>query len=405
MRFLLINHIENALHSLRMNRSRTVLTIIGLTVGVASITAILALAGGVTSVVDHQISSIGGNIAVIRPGAQQSIADNLSDVISNNFYRASTLSENDLATLERQYPDLDVAPIMMFNSTLKSARRQTTNTQVIATTPALEKTTRLVMDRGQFIDSTTNDYTAVVGSALAVNLFGTDNPLGQNFEIHGQTFTVIGVLKAVDNPFNYDGADFDNAMIIDLAAGKNIYSGRAQIQQFTIKSSSPAALKEAVPSIKKTLLESHGENDFSIVVGRDIALATNGMFVALASVLSAIAAISLVVGGIGVMNIMLVGVAERTREIGIRKSVGASSFTIVVQFLVEAVLMSIGGGILGFTLGIVAAFVATTQFYFMPVINWQIAGIALATSLVIGVIFGIYPAIRAARKNPIDSLR
>lgn len=405
MRFLLLDHIDSAFYSLKMNRSRTALTILGLTVGIASITAILVLAGGVTSIVDRQIESIGGNVAVIRPSSQASLSTSIADAVSSSFYRTSTLTDGDLKAIQTGYPSLDVAPIMSMTASLTSDVHKVKNAPILATTPDVTATSHLPIDIGQFIDSTTNDSTAVVGADLAVDLFGTNNPLGRSFQLHGQDFTVIGVLKKIDNPFNYDGIDYDNTMIIDFNAGKALHGGYAQIQQITIKAASAKQLQQDKAGIDALLLKHHGERDFSIIVGHDIAVATNGMFIALASIMGAIAAISLVVGGIGVMNVMLVSVAERTREIGIRKAVGASGATIVIQFLVEAILMSIAGGILGYASGIVVAFVATTQLYFTPVVTWQSAVIALSVAIGTGIIFGLYPALRAARRNPIESLR
>jgi len=405
MKFLLANHIDNAIYSLKTSRLRTFLTVLGLTIGVASITAIMTLSGGVTAVIDKQVSEIGGNIAVVRPGGGSSFTDNLTDIVSGNFYRASTLTEADVSSLQEGFPKLQVAPIMTMNATLKSTKYQVENANILATTPALLKTTPLKIDVGQFIDTTTDNMTAVVGADLAVKLFGTTSPLGQTFDLHGHSFTIIGVLQAFNNPFNYDGVDFDNSMVVNLDAGKLLHNGFAQIQQLTIKAPSSSALDSTLPKISATLKENHGEHDFTVVAGKDIATMTSGLFRAVTSVMSAIAAIALVVGGIGVMNIMLVGVAERTREIGIRKSVGASSGTIVMQFLVEAILMSIAGGIIGYAAGLVIAFVATTQLYFVPVVTWQSAVAALVVALGVGVIFGLYPAVRAARKNPIESLR
>ncbi len=389
-----------------MNRTRTILTTTGLMIGVASITTILSLAGGVTSVVNQQITSIGGNVAVIRPGERKALVNNFTDLANANRYSTSTLTESDLDALVNADPTLDIAPIMTLNATLHADNKHSIgNAEILATTPALEKTTHIPLDQGQFIDTTTADNTAVVGTQLAIDLFGTTNPLGQTFTLHGENFTVIGVLKKYNNPFNYDGVNYDNVMVVSLNAGKMLHEGYAQIQQFTIHAPTAEQLKKALPGVKKLLIDRHGEQDFSIIVGKDIAVSTNDLFIVVASVMSAIAAISLIVGGIGVMNIMLVGVAERTREVGIRKAVGASNGTIVAQFMVEALLMSLGGGILGFTLGIVLAFSIGTQLYFTPVVTWENAVIALGTSVVIGVLFGLYPALRASRKDPIESLR
>ena len=165
-------------------------------------------------------------------------------------------------------------------------------------------------------------------------------------------------------------------------------------------------MQQIATSVSSRLLQAHGgEKDFSIAVGQDIGKPTNQLFVALTQVMTAIAAISLFVGGIGIMNIMLVGVAERTREIGIRKAVGASNASIVSQFLIESLMMSLIGGLIGYFTGYVLAFIISTQLYFAPAFTWQVAAIALVMALCVGLIFGIFPALKAARKDTIESLR
>jgi ABC-type antimicrobial peptide transport system permease subunit len=182
--------------------------------------------------------------------------------------------------------------------------------------------------------------------------------------------------------------------------------GVLQIQQINVRSDSIESLNQVIIEINKTLLKNHlNQADFTVLSGEQIAQPTNQLFYAIAGMTTAIAAISLLVGGIGIMNIMLVSVAERTREIGIRKALGASNYDIVAQFLIESLALSLGGGALGYILGYLVAFGISTFLTFDPIFTWQIAGIAIGVSLVIGTLFGLYPAIRAARKDPISALR
>jgi len=195
-------------------------------------------------------------------------------------------------------------------------------------------------------------------------------------------------------------------VIIDLEDGRDLIQGTSQIQQINVQSQSVEHLSGIITNINKALLKNHfGQADFTVLSGNEIAQPTSSIFTALAGVSVAIAAISLIVGGVGIMNIMLVSVAERTREIGIRKALGATNGDIVSQFLIESLALSIGGGITGYIVGYILAFFVSTFLTFDPVFNWEIAGIALAVSLVIGTVFGLYPAIRAASKDPIVSLR
>jgi ABC-type antimicrobial peptide transport system permease subunit len=262
------------------------------------------------------------------------------------------------------------------------------------------------MKSGQFLDEVTDNNTAVVGEQLAIDLFGTDRPISSTFTIRGQTFTVIGVIKNSANPINYNNVDLNHAAVVSFAQGKLFHQSRAQIQQIDVLSKPGISTETMNTAIHTTLLKTHlGEKDFSIVSGKEIGKPTNELFKAMTAVMTAIAAISLVVGGIGIMNIMLVGVAERTREIGIRKAVGASNGDIVIQFLMESLIIGFVGGFLGYITGYALAFAVSTFLYFPPAFTWPIVAAAFGMALFVGVIFGIYPAARAARKDTIESLR
>jgi ABC-type antimicrobial peptide transport system permease subunit len=407
MRFLLINHIQNAYQSLRSNRMRSYLTMLGVTIGVASITTILALSAGASKVVSDQVDALGGNIAVIRPGTPAK--DPFSGLVAagpQHDYAASTLTEYDLSLISSINSVAAAAPLMLLGGTVRADTTAPDYTPIIATTPELATISDLQVQEGQFLDNNIKQNAAVVGPQLSINIFGTENSIGKTFTIRGTTFTVIGILKRADNPINYNAIDFDHAAIIGMTSGKLLNQGVSQIQQINVRSDSVADLDKTIIGINKKLSESHkGEADFSVLSGEQIAQPTSQLFFAIAGVTAAIAAISLLVGGIGIMNIMLVSVSERTREIGIRKALGASNSDISAQFLIESLAISIGGGISGYLTGYALAFVISTFLTFDPILSWQIAAIAMGVSLVMGTVFGLYPAFRASRKDPIDSLR
>jgi ABC-type antimicrobial peptide transport system permease subunit len=220
-------------------------------------------------------------------------------------------------------------------------------------------------------------------------------------------FTVIGILDRLNKPINYNNVDFDQAAIINLKSGKDFNQGIASIQQINVRATSTDKLPEVLRQVDEVLTKNHsGEKDFVVLSGETLARPSNNLFAAVAATLTTVAAVSLVVGGIGIMNIMLVSVTERTREIGIRKALGASNGHIVWQFLIESLAISIAGGIAGYITGYIIAFaISRSMLTFDPVFEWAIVGQVLGISLIVGLLFGLYPAIKAARKDPIEALR
>lgn len=407
MKLLILNHIQNARQSLRSNRLRSALTMVGIAIGVASITAILSLGDGASKIVGDQVTALGGNIAVVRPGrGSDSPLKDLSKVPVGQNFTASTLTATDVSYIQNIEHVKAVAPIMTLSGSVKANSTAPPETTIVATTPEFATISDLKIQSGQFLDPNVDANTAVVGPQLAVNIFGTEDAIGKTVNVRGQVFTVIGVLKRADDPINYNGVDLDNAVILNLDSARELNQGALQIQQINVRSDSVDSLGQVIIDMNKTLLKTHfGEADFSVLSGDQIAQPTSQLFTAIAGATTAIAAISLLVGGIGIMNIMLVSVAERTREIGIRKALGASNGDIVAQFLIESLALGIGGGLGGYILGYLTAFVISNFLTFDPVFTWQIAAVALGVSLIVGTIFGIYPAVRAARKDPISALR
>lgn len=408
MRLLLLNHISVARESLRRNRLRTTLTTLGITLGVACITVVLALSFGAVTLIQNQVDTLGGNIMVLRPDNNKPIHD-LRDVIiplGGDSFTVSSLTERDYKTITDLEGVAEAAPLMSVAGSVTSSNNKSTGAPIVATTPTLATISDLKIQDGQFIDNITNQTTAVIGHQLSVDMFGTDQSIGQVFKIRGQQFTVIGVLKPVNDSINYNNLNINNAAIISLDSGKSFNQGIAQIRQINIKAKNPAQIPELSKQITKIISDNHGgEHDFSLLTGKEISRPTSSLFTIIGLTAAIISTVSLIIGGIGIMNIMLANVAERTREIGIRKAVGASDYHITFQFLIEALVMSVSGGIIGFLLGYAIALLLSTFLPFSPGFSWQVPVVSIGTSVIVGILFGLYPALRAARKNPIEALR
>ena len=403
---LFFNHIENAVQSVRSNRLRSFLTVIGIAIGIASVTAILALGAGARTIVSKQVDDLGGTIAVVRPGqVDVSLSKNLNQM-AGAHYASSTLTKKDLSSIEEIPHVSAAAPIMTLQGAIKAGDRAATDANIIATTPALEQINQLPVLDGQFLDPDLMDTTAVVGYQLAIDLFGTEQVIGKTASVRGEIFTIIGILKRVNEPVNFSLVDFDRSIFIGFNSGILQNQGTAHIQQINLQVDSVSSLNSVTTEVNKTLLKNHlGQADFTVLSGDAISQPNSQLFKVVTGVSVAIAIISLIVGGVGIMNIMLVSVAERTREVGIRKAMGASNGSIVAQFITESLLLSTIGGAAGYTIGYLLAFATSIFLAFDPVFSWEIAATALIVSLVTGTVFGAYPAIKAARKDPITALR
>jgi len=406
MRLLIGEHFRTAVASLRRSRTRTVLTMVGIAIGVASITTILALAAGVSNILSKQVKDLGGNVAVVRP-AQQAIGfSDFGNAMPQTAFTTSPITERDLALIRENKLVEKAAPIMTLGGSVHSKTHTPKRATIVATTPEFISITPLSFSDGEFMDGSTLENTAVLGNQLALDLFGTDKALGKTFSVRGQSFTVIGVLKQQNEPVNINNIDYDQSVMISFESGKLFNNGAAQIQQINIRAKDNVENTRLRDDIQAMLVRNHdNQADTQTLIGSEISDSTNAFFRIVKVVMSAIAGISLLVGGIGIMNIMLVSVAERTREIGLRKAVGASNQMIVMQFMIEALIISVLGGTLGYIAGYVIAFAISIFLPYDPTFNWFIACAAGVLSVGAGVIFGLYPAVRAARKDPIESLR
>lgn len=406
MRFLFPDHYRTAKQSLLRARVRTLLTITGVAIGIASITAILALSEGVSTTLNRQVAALGERVAIIRPIQPGADISDLSNPTPSNAYSTSPIEERDLESISQLPQTESAAPLMSISGAVSSNDATPKRSYILATSPSFEPINDLQINEGQFIDSVTTQNTTVIGAQLSIELFGTEQSIGRQFQIRGQTFTVIGILKRTNAPINHNNIDLDYTAIIDLESGKLFNGGVAQIQQIDVRAKPGTDMTTFSSQLERTLETNHGGfRDTKVYTGTEITEPTSNLFLFVTATMAIIASISLLVGGVGIMNIMLVGVSERTREIGLRKAVGASNMTVVSQFMIESMIISLLGGFIGFVLGYLLAFIVSMFIPYDPGFSLEIVGWAFLLSIGVGVFFGLYPAIRASRKDPIESLR
>lgn len=407
MSFLLAEHFRLAKQSFRSSRMRTFLTVLGITIGVACVTTILALSDGVLATLRSQTEGTEGSLIVVRPGPAINLSlQTASDPTSTFRFSVSTLRNSDAELIESLSDVKEVSPLMTLIGDTKRSDTVIKNTTVVATNPGLLEFNGFDLNDGEFIDSQGNLNTATIGAQLALDLFGTKSPIGQTFIFKGETFTVTGLLDRVSTPVSVNGFDTDRSVFISLDQGEELINSDAQLQQINVLASASADPKDVAQDITDRLRSSHhGDEDFHVLYGQNIVNSQNALYQSMAGVLIAVASISLVVGGVGIMNIMLVNVSERTREVGLRKAVGASNQNILSQFIIESLGMSLIGGLAGVALGYLAAFIVTIFIPFDPSYTWQVSLLSLGVALTTGVLFGLYPAIKASQKDPIISLR
>ena len=415
-----ILNLQVALRALTRNKLRSALTMLGIIIGISAVITLVSVGQGVQTVVAEQMESIGSNLLFVLPGE---LGANQSSV-KNNFIRSanlSTLTLGDALALNDRARLPDVAAVTPEFIAVGTVVRGNDNTQtsISGVIPVFAIVRDFFPVIGRFIeerDLQANARVAVLGQTVMEKLFsaGTD-PVGQTIKINRIPFRVIGVMEEKGGT---SFSDEDDVVFIPLTTAQTrIFGGRTLAGDYGVsviyaQAADEDRMEAARAQITRVLRQRHGliystdNNDFSVLTQSDVSAVLGNLTAILTAFLGLIAAVSLVVGGIGVMNIMLVSVTERTREIGLRKAVGAKRRHILGQFLIEAMMLSLVGGIIGVTLGAAGSLVASTA---MEGLNMYTSAktIAVATgfSAAVGLFFGIYPAFRASRLNPIDALR
>ena len=408
-----ISILKTALSSLGANKLRTILALLGIVIGVAAVIATMAVGRGAQDAVTENIEALGTNLLFVRPG------DASIQGIFGGQGSATTLTLDDAYSLVDPLfaPSAEeVAPEISTNGQVV-AGRENTFAQILGVTPEYLTVRNNNLASGQFISPVhvqNNSEVAVLGSRLAETLFGFRDPTGQNIRIGGRRFTIIGVLESKGG----GGQSIDDQVLVPITtayyrlASVRTPQGGVSVQSINVQVTDVDKMDQATLEVSTVLRLRHritGDDDFTVSSQQDTIETLEDTQDTFVVFLAAIAGISLLVGGIGVMNIMLVSVTERTREIGIRKAMGAKRRDIQFQFITEATLLSIGGGGVGLLLGWLASNILDGKTLgdqtFQTSFSGDIALLALAVSAAIGLFFGIYPAVRAARLHPIEALR
>jgi putative ABC transport system permease protein len=393
------------LQALSRNRMRSALTMLGIVIGVAAVIATLAIGQGARSAVQSQISALGANVLTVIPGTVT------AGGVRMGMGNTTTLLPEDADAIRRECPAVvAVAP------TVRTAAQvvygsQNWGTSIQGTTPDFAIIRQWPVDDGVFItdsDVRGSAKVAVIGKNVVDNLFGADDPVGATIRIKDIPFKVVGVLSYKGG--GGMGGNQDDVIIIPLTTAQHRLMGITNVNSISVSAASESRVTEASDQITDLLRDRHkirpgGDQDFFIFTQMAIASSAEETSKVMTMLLASIAAVSLLVGGIGIMNIMLVSVTERTREIGIRRAIGARRVDILLQFLVEAAFLSLAGGALGVALGVVTATLVSAIARWPTLIQPGAVLLAFGFASLVGVFFGFYPARRASALDPIEALR
>jgi putative ABC transport system permease protein len=399
--------LQETLSAITVNRVRSGLTILGIVIGIGSVIAMVSIGQGAQGSIEASIQSIGSNLILVMPGFQRGVGTQ----VSTGRGSAQTLTQADADAIQNGISLVKAVAPDLSRRYQVTAKGQNTNTEVVGTVPAYSQVRNVEIDTGSFISEQNVQSlakVAVLGPTTRDDLFGSStDPIGQTIRINRVDFRVIGVVKAKG------GTAFgsqDDMIFVPISTAQRFLANDNYVSTISIEAQNQNSMAAVQEQVTQLLLQRHNISnpqlaDFQVLNQEDIVSAASSVTGTFTILLASIAGISLVVGGIGIMNMMLTTVTERTREIGLRKAIGAKKSDISLQFLTEAVLLTFMGGAAGVILGWIISFLVSHFAGINTQVSLSAVVLAFGVSTAIGIIFGYYPARRAASLNPIQALR